>query len=76
MLDRARLAELRVVARPMRARAMRVVARSGSGAELGFRGALILGAFVYGYMSRFAVATWGAAWMERGTIAARFRRPV
>jgi acyl dehydratase len=77
MLDRAHPAELRVVARldasPRYAGSSHdpAVART-----LGFRGALIPGAFVYGWMSRFAVATWGRAWLERGTIAARFRRPV
>jgi acyl dehydratase len=77
MLERSRATELRVVARldasPRYAGSSHdeAVART-----LGFRGALIPGAFVYGYMSRFAIATWGLAWAERGTITARFRRPV
>jgi hypothetical protein len=44
--------------------------------QLGFRGALVPGAFIYGYMSRFAVRTWGTTWAEHGRIEARFRRPV
>ena len=44
--------------------------------RLGYRGALVPGAFIYGYMSRFAVETWGAQWAKHGSIEARFRRPV
>ncbi len=44
--------------------------------QLGYRGALIPGAFLYGYMSRLAVEAWGMQWIERGSIEARFRKPV
>ncbi|CAN5340467.1 hypothetical protein BH10PSE9_BH10PSE9_00100 [soil metagenome] len=44
--------------------------------RLGFRAALIPGAFIYGHVSRIAIDAWGMAWAERGTIGMRFRRPV
>lgn len=77
MLHRARPSELRIVARLDRN--PRYAGSSHDDAvakDLGYRGALIPGAYVYGYIGRFAVATWGRAWAERGTIAARFLRPV
>ena len=42
----------------------------------GYRAALVPGAFLYGHFSRFAVDTWGMAWIERGAISIRFRRAV
>jgi acyl dehydratase len=44
--------------------------------KLGFRAALVPGAFVYGHMSRIAIGAWGLAWAVRGAIGVRFRRPV
>jgi acyl dehydratase len=44
--------------------------------RLGFRGALIPGAFLYGYMSRIALDHWGRDWLAHGRLATRFRRPV
>jgi acyl dehydratase len=44
--------------------------------RMGFRAALIPGAFVYGHVSRLAVDAWGADWARRGSMGARFRRPV
>ena len=44
--------------------------------SMGYRAALIPGAFVYGYATRLAVRAWGMDWLARGTISARFRRPV
>lgn len=41
----------------------------------GYKAALIPGAFVYGHISRLAVEAWGAEWIERGAISARFRKP-
>lgn len=43
--------------------------------KLGYRGALIPGAFLYGYMGQQALDAWGMDWVERGTIQTRFRRP-
>ncbi|WP_203076985.1 hotdog family protein [Falsiroseomonas ponticola] len=44
--------------------------------RLGYRAALVPGAFLYGHFSRIAVDRWGMAWIERGSMAASFRRPV
>ncbi len=44
--------------------------------RFGYGGALIPGAFLYGYMSRLAVATWGEEWLRRGTMRSHSRRPV
>lgn len=42
----------------------------------GYRAALVPGAFLYGHFSRVAVELWGLDWIERGSLGARFRRPV
>lgn len=43
---------------------------------MGFRAALIPGAFLYGHVTRLAVRAWGMDWLERGWAQVRFRRPV
>ncbi len=43
---------------------------------MGYRAALIPGAFVYGHVTRLALAIWGEAWLARGRAQVRFRRPV
>lgn len=48
-----------------------VVARS-----LGFRGGLVPGVDVYAYLCHFPAARWGRAWLEHGTMRARFELPV
>ncbi|HZT65522.1 MAG TPA: hypothetical protein VFA11_07015 [Acidimicrobiales bacterium] len=42
----------------------------------GFRGGLVPGVTVYGYMTRPVVELLGRPWLERGTVAARFVQPV
>lgn len=42
----------------------------------GFRGALVPGVTVYGYLTRPVVAALGEAWLARGTAHVRFRQPV
>jgi acyl dehydratase len=42
----------------------------------GFAGGLVPGVDVYGYMTHWPVARWGAAWLERGTAESRFLKPV
>jgi hypothetical protein len=44
--------------------------------RMGYRGALVPGAFLYGHFSRIAVDLWGLPWIERGAMGASFRRPV
>ena len=43
---------------------------------LGFRGGLVPGVDVYAYLTQAPVREWGRAWLERGTITARFHEPV
>jgi hypothetical protein len=44
--------------------------------RMGYRAALVPGAFLYGHFSRVAVDLWGLPWIERGAMGATFRRPV
>ncbi|WP_304844938.1 MaoC/PaaZ C-terminal domain-containing protein [Hydrogenophaga sp.] len=44
--------------------------------KLGFEGALVPGAEIHAYMSRIPVAKWGRAWLQSGSIEARFVKPV
>jgi hypothetical protein len=43
---------------------------------LGFRGGLVPGVDVYAYLCHLPTERWGRAWLERGTISARFASPV
>ena len=42
----------------------------------GFRGGLVPGVDVYAYMTHVPVRTWGRAWLEAGSMSARFTSPV
>jgi len=42
----------------------------------GFAGGLVPGVDVYAYLTHVPVEHWGSAFLERGTMAARFHRPV
>ena len=44
--------------------------------KFGFEGGLVPGVTVFGYLTWPAVAEWGKAWLESGTITARFGAPV
>lgn len=44
--------------------------------KLGFTGGLVPGVEVYAYATHLAVAQWGRAWLERGTLECRFQKPV
>lgn len=43
--------------------------------RMGYRAALVPGAFLYGHVARVAAEAWGEAWLRRGRMGARFRRP-
>ena len=43
--------------------------------KFGFTGGLVPGVDVYAYLCWGPVATWGRAWLEGGTMEARFRLP-
>ncbi|MGE3601229.1 MAG: hypothetical protein AB7N70_37445, partial [Dehalococcoidia bacterium] len=42
----------------------------------GYAGGLVPGVTLYAYLTRLAVETYGAAWLEGGTAECGFRRPV
>ena len=42
----------------------------------GYRGALVPGLMLYGYMANLVAESWGLDWVERGTMHSRSRRPV
>ncbi len=42
----------------------------------GFAGGLVPGVDVYAYLAHLPAAMWGMEWLERGTLTARFQRPV
>jgi len=44
--------------------------------RLGFTGGLVPGVDVYAYLTHPPAVAWGLAWLERGTMRARFDRPV
>jgi acyl dehydratase len=44
--------------------------------RMGYRAALVPGAFLYGHFSRIAVDRWGLPWIAQGALGATFRRPV
>jgi acyl dehydratase len=48
----------------------------GLAREMGFRGGLVPGVTVYAWMTHPVVEALGMAWLERGSFAARFARPV
>jgi acyl dehydratase len=45
-------------------------------AGLGFRGGLVPGVDVYAYLCHPPAAAWGLDWLQRGSMRARFHRPV
>jgi hypothetical protein len=45
-------------------------------ASYGFRGGLVPGVTVYGYMASAAIQHFGLAWLERGAMDVRFHHPV
>ncbi|HJU18059.1 MAG TPA: hypothetical protein VJ770_16525 [Stellaceae bacterium] len=44
--------------------------------RFGFRGGLVPGVDVYGYMTHLPVTRWGRAWLEQGSAECRFMKPV
>lgn len=42
----------------------------------GYRGALVPGIFLYGYMADLAARSWGMDWVTRGSMRSHSRRPV
>lgn len=44
--------------------------------DYGFRGGLVPGVDVYGYMVPAVLSGWGESWLDHGAISVRFRKPV
>src|SRR5271155_364058 len=45
-------------------------------AQFGFRGGLVPGVTVYGYLAARALDYFGEAWLERGAMDVRFQHPI
>ena len=50
--------------------------RDDVAAQYGFPGGLVPGVGLFAYLTQPVVADWGRDWLTRGTIAARFLKPV
>jgi hypothetical protein len=48
----------------------------GTARTFGFSGGLVPGVNVHAYLCWGPVAAWGPSWLERGTMSARYRKPV
>ncbi len=44
--------------------------------QMGFKGALVQGLVLLGYMTEMLVQAFGEAWFEKGRVKVRFRRPI
>jgi len=71
------------MALPLRVRAVNTAADSENkihndaiAAEYGFRGGLVPGVTVYGYLAAAAVELFGPEWLDRGAMDVRFLKPV
>jgi hypothetical protein len=69
--ERAMTAGFRV-----RARYTGTIHDDASARAYGYRGALVPGLMLYGYMANLVAESWGLEWVERGTMSSRSRRPV
>ena len=73
----------RQMALPLRIRAVNTAPDSENkihddsvAAQYGFRGGLVPGVTVYGYMAAAAIEHFGLEWLDRGAMDVRFRQPV
>jgi acyl dehydratase len=71
-----RLPEYRVKARNTSEGSENPIHDDAVARQYGFPGGLVPGVTVYAYLTYPLVAAFGAAWLERGTAAVRFVRPV
>jgi len=71
-----RLPEYRVKARNTSESSENKIHDNQIAREYGFRGGLVPGVTVYAYLTHPLVEEFGAAWLERGTAAARFLKPI
>jgi acyl dehydratase len=71
-----RLSPYRVKARNTSQQSENAIHHDDVARRYGFRGGLVPGVTVYAYLTEPLVATFGAAWLERGTANVRFHKPV
>jgi acyl dehydratase len=70
------VAEYRVKARNTSVHGENAIHDDAVAQRYGFRGGLVPGVTVYGYMTHPLVRDFGTAWLERGTATVRFLKPV
>jgi acyl dehydratase len=70
------IAEYRVKARNTSVHGENAIHDDAVAQQYGFRGGLVPGVTVYGYMTHPLVREFGTAWLERGTATVRFLKPV
>src|SRR5687768_9600792 len=70
------IAEYRVKARNTSVHGENAIHDDAVAQQYGFRGGLVPGVTVYGYMTHPLVRDFGTAWLERGTATVRFLKPV
>jgi acyl dehydratase len=68
--------EYRVVARNTATASANKIHDDAVARRYGFAGGLVPGVDVYAYMTHVPAAAWGADWLERGSMKARFLAPV
>jgi acyl dehydratase len=70
------LPEYRITARNTSKQSENLIHDDATARRYGFGGGLVPGVTVYAYLTHPLVATFGAAWLERGTAAVRFVKPI
>jgi acyl dehydratase len=75
-IEADRLPEYRVKARNTSESSENKIHDDQIAREFGFRGGLVPGVTVYAYLTHPLAEAFGAAWLERGTAAVRFLKPI
>jgi acyl dehydratase len=70
------LPDHRITARNTSKQSENLIHDDATARRYGFAGALVPGVTVYAYLTHPLVATFGAAWLERGTATVRFVKPI
>jgi acyl dehydratase len=70
------LPDYRITARNTSKQSENLIHDDSTARRYGFAGALVPGVTVYGYLTQPLVATFGPAWLDRGTANVRFLKPI
>lgn len=70
------LSDYRITARNTSKQSENLIHDDSTARQYGFAGALVPGVTVYAYLTHPLVATFGTAWLERGTATVRFVKPI